>query len=184
MMVWLLWAAFAQEAQVVQQITPRTPVRLEAGVGFPQPVSVGVSFAATELGRVYLQGGGFRLPVVGGSQAFGLFALELGWRVHWNDRVELSLFSGYRLAFASLQASVPTSLALRTWYAGAFVGWNYPLGKGWEGALGLGVEFAVLGGASMSFVDSGVTLSETSPALDRIARWPLPRVTIFRLSLR
>lgn len=180
----LLARALAQDAVVVEHLTPRTPVRLEVGVGVPQPVTVGLSVAASQAGRAYLQAGWLRLPLWGGSQAFGISSFELGWRVHWNDGVELSLFSGYRSALASLQASIPATLWLQTWYAGVFLGWNYPLGKGLEGAVGLGVEFAVLGSASMSFTESGATTWESSPALSRIARWPLPRVTLFRLSLR
>lgn len=185
----VFWAlsstAFGAEGTMVEEFVPRTPLRFEGGVGLPQPLTLGLSYALSDNARAYVQGGYFRYPLIGGAQAFGISSLELGWRSNLTEHLELSLFSGYRSVVASMnQGAIPATLGFRTWYAGVFVGWNYRVSRWLEGAFGLGVEFAVLGAAAMSFSDGGGTTWESSPALSRVARWPLPRVTLFRLSLR
>lgn len=188
--VLLLYATSVRADEVptgatTEELSQVSRVRVEAGVGLPQPLSLGVSFGLNDRARVYLQGGLFRYPLVGGSQSFGVSSIEVGWRSNLGPHFELSLFSGYRSVFAAMsQVSIPTSLWFQTWYSGVFVGWNYRIGRSLEGAFGLGVEFAVLGGAAMNFNDANGTSWESSPALDRIARWPLPRLTLLRLTYR
>jgi hypothetical protein len=179
----------------------------EVAVSLPQPLQIGArafcegdEFFCKENLHAFMNAGYFYLPI--SSKSISAMSAELGARYFPFGKIfYLSGGVGYRAITLSADTSLfeiddetiatDSQLNLRTLYFASALGASFSLSETLSISFDVGLQSPIMGSGNIHLSNdntgehsnnSDLLRVDSDPAVSRIARLPLPRITLFRLT--
>jgi hypothetical protein len=191
----LLLSPVAQGDVSIEEMGRKVWIYPQLGISLPQPLTIGIEAFRTnaENIKVFIDTGYFQYPV--SSPTIKEFSVNAGVRYYpFNNWFYTSGGLGYRWInysrsdFGALRGIDGEILAnalgihLMSYYASIAFGFNVHVSNRVNFGFELGAQIPFMGSAAQEIVTPTGTTSQGTDAFARWARFPIPQITLFRLS--
>jgi hypothetical protein len=169
----------------------------QIGVSLPQPLTVGIEAFRTnaENIKIFIDTGYFQYPFSSSPRTFKEFSVNAGVRYYpFNNWFYTSGALGYRWLSYSLSdisalrgidgeiLANALGIHLTTFYTSIAFGFNVHVSSRVIFGFEIGAQLPIMGSAAQEIQTSSGTTTTGAEGFSRIARFPIPQITLFRLS--